>query len=852
MIRPGPSLHRLVLIAVACLPSLAAQTPIAVTAGPGRAAPRVGYMLNYLTKPDWSDARFVEALRALGPELLRYPGGTESQYFDWRTGRSLPASAWTSGTLASHGYIGTVPHVAYPLSELLRIHRMTGVVPVFCLNLLTRDLEDQLLLLRTARDLGLPVRYVELGNELYFADADFVRRFPSSAAYLDEITAWIPALRREFPGVQIAVIGSFDGPTDLNGNAVPARIAEWNAALRARNFPGVANTFHYYIPPNTTTLARPVVAQALAAPFRHWPTLRAGTLAGFPSTSAWITEYNLNDGNQTTYAIASSWTHGLFTASLFSLMLAEPSVGMLLCHQVAGSASFASVDSYTNFGSLETSQLTAVGHAMRLIHAVARERVRAEPLVFSSNPEVRSGPTAYPSLLGWRFSGNGPRGVYVLNLSASAFDVDLGPVLGSEGRFEEVRADDPLKLRATQDSLRISTASGGTRRILPAYTLLAAFAPATPPEESLTVIDCLRVTDAGDGSREIVLGRLDSDLGFIPVQTGRRRYDEGTAESREEIVRAEGRLLVPEFARDRGRADPARYERFRWGDEAYLMGGVRFHEVGLSATAEPPPFTNLSARGEIGPDTPVVIGTVVSRAPVRVLIRAIGPSLGSLGVSNPAVDPRLLVFDGNGVKAGANDDWGSSDDAAGVAAAGSLVGAFPLALDSRDAALLATLAPGSWTFVANTTGAAGAVLVELYQTGGEGRLVNLSARALLRPTDSGAVIVGAVVAGAETDRKRLPAYVRAVGPELTVFGIRNAHADPRLERYRGATLLDVNDDRPLSLRPVERRVTGWVIESNSTSSAGLELLLAPGATTLVAKSQDRAAEGTVLVELYRE
>lgn len=63
----------------------------------------------------------------------------------------------------------------------------------------------------------------------------------------------------------------------------------------------------------------------------------------------------------------------------------------------------------------------------------------------------------------------------------------------------------------------------------------------------------------------------------------------------------------------------------------------------------------------------------------------------------------------------ANDNWGSAGNASEVAAAVTQVGAFPLGNGSRDAALLVSLAAGSYTASVSGVGAAtGTALVEMY------------------------------------------------------------------------------------------------------------------------------------------
>jgi len=94
-------------------------------------------------------------------------------------------------------------------------------------------------------------------------------------------------------------------------------------------------------------------------------------------------------------------------------------------------------------------------------------------------------------------------------------------------------------------------------------------------------------------------------------------------------------------------------------------------------------------------------------------VRGVGPSLGAFGISGALVNPRLDLFRGDGLLQG-NDDWGG---AATLTNALASAGAFTLAsVTSRDAALLVTLVPGSYTAqvsgVGNMTGVA---LIEVYE-----------------------------------------------------------------------------------------------------------------------------------------
>ena len=95
----------------------------------------------------------------------------------------------------------------------------------------------------------------------------------------------------------------------------------------------------------------------------------------------------------------------------------------------------------------------------------------------------------------------------------------------------------------------------------------------------------------------------------------------------------------------------------------------------------------------------------------RILIRGVGPTLAGFGVTGVLADPKLEIYSAAGVKVTENDNW-----AASLAPSFSAVGAFSLPTGSRDAALVAVLAPGSYTAqVRGTDGGTGEALIELYE-----------------------------------------------------------------------------------------------------------------------------------------
>jgi hypothetical protein len=132
-------------------------------------------------------------------------------------------------------------------------------------------------------------------------------------------------------------------------------------------------------------------------------------------------------------------------------------------------------------------------------------------------------------------------------------------------------------------------------------------------------------------------------------------------------------------------------------------------------SATTPRLVNVSARTQVGTGNDILFaGFVIGGTTAKtVLVRAVGPGLAAFGVPGTLIDPKMQLFSGATVIR-ENDDWGGDPQ---LAATSSAVGAFALpTAASKDAVLLVTLPPGSYTAqvsgVNNTTGVA---LVEVYE-----------------------------------------------------------------------------------------------------------------------------------------
>ena len=112
--------------------------------------------------------------------------------------------------------------------------------------------------------------------------------------------------------------------------------------------------------------------------------------------------------------------------------------------------------------------------------------------------------------------------------------------------------------------------------------------------------------------------------------------------------------------------------------------------------------------------------------------------------------------------------------------------------DDRESAIIATLAPGSYTVVLHgNNGETGNGLFEIYDldTSVNSTLGNVSTRGLVQTGDD-VLIAGLIIGTGESDT----VVVRAIGPSLTDDGIANPLQDPTLDLYDADGVVIMSDD----------------------------------------------------------
>ncbi len=150
---------------------------------------------------------------------------------------------------------------------------------------------------------------------------------------------------------------------------------------------------------------------------------------------------------------------------------------------------------------------------------------------------------------------------------------------------------------------------------------------------------------------------------------------------------------------------------------------LELYDVDASTPFAAQKIMNVATRGVVGTGAgqQLIAGFVIDGTTAKkVLVRGAGPALSSLGLGSGALsDPVLRLIrhvDGSNLLVRENDNWETGNDSVLVADAAMTIGAFPFTAGGRDAAILLSLPPG--TYSAEVTGAnntGGVALIEVYE-----------------------------------------------------------------------------------------------------------------------------------------
>ena len=267
-------------------------------------------------------------------------------------------------------------------------------------------------------------------------------------------------------------------------------------------------------------------------------------------------------------------------------------------------------------------------------------------------------------------------------------------------------------------------------------------------------------------------------------------------------------------------------------------------------------LANISTRLSVGTGDNVMIAGFIpiesataskqSVPPKRVLIRALGPSLAGMGVTDVLADPILKLYDGTGAEIAENDNWMDNDPATvqaikdtGIPPSNDLESALLLPL-----AVSPPSAPAGYTAIlSGVGGGTGNGLVEVYDLDGDGtsNLANISTRGFVQTGDD--VMIGGVIVLGDGGANLV---VRAIGPSLPV---PNALLDPTLEIYNQSGMLMFSDDNWMDDPTQKAAIEAAGLAPTDPRESAIIATFDPGNYTAIVRGAN-GTTGDALVEVF--
>ncbi|MBA3962031.1 MAG: aryl-sulfate sulfotransferase [Chthoniobacterales bacterium] len=284
---------------------------------------------------------------------------------------------------------------------------------------------------------------------------------------------------------------------------------------------------------------------------------------------------------------------------------------------------------------------------------------------------------------------------------------------------------------------------------------------------------------------------------------------------------------------------------YQYGASEFCNTAFNSIPLHLDSTKFPavgPQALNISTRGSISTgDNVLIAGFIITGNESKtVALRLLGPSLAQSGVGDFLADPVLSLYNSSGHLVATNDDWQSDPAAAAELTANHLAPG-----NAAEAALVATLAPATYTAVGSSKGGdVGIGLVEAYDLSplSGSRLANISTRGLVGAGEN--VLISGFIVG---DLDNASVIIRALGPSLAP-AISNPLSNPRLTVYDGnGVALTSNDDWQDDPNKLDIIKDG--LAPNDVLEAATLLHPPAGVYSVVVAGEDDP-DGTALVEVY--
>lgn len=339
---------------------------------------------------------FDTLLRAIGPKVLRFPGGTVANFYH-PGGNGYGFVRREMGSIKAFSSLWqyqqkSTENILVPFAQMAK---RQGSSVLFVANLVTGTPEEAIEVLDHFASQGVAVAGVELGNELYFRR--YRQHFPDVGAYIATARNFAEVIRAKYPGIPLIVCAPGKMEDGMHGRQ-PAFFDEWNRQLAEENFYD-AYTIHTYFDLKMCGESKGALRRfgciyerlTTDIPVQIQELVRYMQGIYGKDRPLYITEWNLNPPG----VWSNSFVHGAIVSYMLMGMATEPAIVAGAYHNLAAVS-----DNYALlFNDNGTPAITAAYRVFRDYQLLVRHRAER----IGAQVEQQDGPSPYITV--WQAEG---------------------------------------------------------------------------------------------------------------------------------------------------------------------------------------------------------------------------------------------------------------------------------------------------------------------------------------------------------------------------------------------------------------------------------------------------------------
>ncbi len=376
--------------------------------------------------PSWTDSDFLDVVQEMNPGVVRYPAGTQANYWDWRSGTFI------EGCGKSSDYIYSIPMLTAGLpdsTEIIYVMNLARPLPwtgipldapyevLISDSVLQYKIRDVLEALNEFEVNGKLPMALELGNEFYFNSEHGTIYAANPSLYLSHSEIIIKAVKEKYPEIKILLITTKGGTANRDfWNNTIFQYLEENSDL-ADLVDGLVQ--HHYINDSygdpTIVFDAESSIRAITEALQYTEAMDTDYSLIPDSFGLWFTEMGVTKDNAN-----ETWVAGL-RAFLFSMEMAllGEKVKTVLYHHITEKSVL----------NKDIKKLGAAGLTLSLISEAIENQSEMNSLDFEGSLNMIGD---YSSLHGYVYQSDSILNLILMNISDQKItDVNLDLVLSS-------------------------------------------------------------------------------------------------------------------------------------------------------------------------------------------------------------------------------------------------------------------------------------------------------------------------------------------------------------------------------------------------------------------------------------